>query len=331
MSSVRSRDGAYTFSVRATDAAGNVDATPATRSFTVDTVAPDTTITGGPTGATNVTSPSFTFTATKAGSTFECKLDGPGAATGTYVSCTSPRVVGPLADGAYTLSVRATDGLGNLDATAATRAFTVDTTAPDTTITGGPTGSITTTNPSFTFTATEAGSTFQCKLDTPGGAGTYATCTSPQAYTTTTLGAYTFSVRATDGVGNQDATPATRAFTVEAVATPTPTATPTATPTVTATPTATPTVTPTVTPTPTPTSTSVPTTVSGNVATTLSLTVEWRGGLLADDPGCRQRLPGLGRGHGHQHGRQRDAERRGPEQRVARVPAQRRPVRWRRR
>src|SRR6202012_3079309 len=33
-------DGSYTFSVRATDTAGNTDASPATRSFTVDTTAP---------------------------------------------------------------------------------------------------------------------------------------------------------------------------------------------------------------------------------------------------------------------------------------------------
>ena len=55
-------NGTYTFSVRARDLAGNLDASPAARSFTVDTVGPDTTITAGPTGPTNVTAPSFTFT-----------------------------------------------------------------------------------------------------------------------------------------------------------------------------------------------------------------------------------------------------------------------------
>ena len=211
-------DGTYTFSVRATDAAGNVDASPATRSFTVETAAPDTAITTGPTGSTNVASPSFAFTSTKAGSTFECKLDGPGATTGTYATCTSPRVLGPLANGSYTLSVRATDSLGTPDPTPATRSFTVDTAAPDTTITGGPTGTTTATSASFTFTSTEAGSTFECKLDTPAGTGTYAACTSPQAYTTTANGAYTFTVRATDAAGNVDASPATRAFTVDTAA-----------------------------------------------------------------------------------------------------------------
>ena len=206
--------GEHTFAVRAIDAAGNVDATPATRTFTVDTAAPDTTITGGPTGATSNASPSFTFEASKAGSTFECRLDGPGAATGTYVACTSPRAVGPLADGSYTFLVRATDTAGNVDPSPATRSFTVDTAAPDTTITSGPTGTITTNSASFGFTSPDAGATFECRLDTAA----YAACTSPQAYTSLADGEHTFSVRAKDAAGNVDGSPATRTFTVDTAA-----------------------------------------------------------------------------------------------------------------
>ena len=80
---------------------------------------------------------------------------------------------------------------------------------------GRPSGVTTGTAPSFTFAA-EAGATFECKLDTPAGAGSYAACTSPPAYTTTVNGAYTFSVRASDAAGNTDATPATRSFTITA-------------------------------------------------------------------------------------------------------------------
>ena len=39
-------DGTYTFCVRATDVAGNLDPTPATRTFTIDTTPPETTLTG---------------------------------------------------------------------------------------------------------------------------------------------------------------------------------------------------------------------------------------------------------------------------------------------
>ena len=125
-------------------------------------------------------------------------------------------------NGAYTFSVRAS-GPGGTDATPATRSFTVDTAAPETTITGGPT-------PSFTFTSSEANSTFACKLDTPSDAGSYASCTSPKAYTTTALGTYTFSVRATDAAGNIDATPATQSFTVVTPPTPTPSPSPSPSP-----------------------------------------------------------------------------------------------------
>jgi uncharacterized delta-60 repeat protein len=180
----------------------------------VDTVAPpDTTIDTGPSGPTRGTAPQFTFSASKAGSTFACKLDTP-AGAGNYASCSSPQAYTTTLNGPYTFSVRATDAAGNTDPTPATRTFTVDTIAPDTTITGGPTGQTKATTASFSFTA-DARSTFACRLDTPAGAGNYAPCSSPQTYTTTVKGAYTFSVRATDPAGNTDPTPAIRSFTVK--------------------------------------------------------------------------------------------------------------------
>ena len=191
-------DGSYTFTVRAKDAAGNVDQTPATRSFTVDTTAPETTIDSATTGASS----SFSFTS-EPGATFECKLDGPSGA-GTYATCTSPQTYTGLTDGAYTFSVRARDAAGNIDATPATRTFTVDTTAPQTTIDSGPTGTVSSTSAAFGFSS-EAGATFECKLDRPTGAGTFAACTSPQTYTGLTDGSYTFSVQAKDAAGNVDA------------------------------------------------------------------------------------------------------------------------------
>ncbi len=202
-------DGTYTFSVRATDTAGNVDATPATRSFTVDTVAPQTTIDSGPTGPTGGNAPSFGFSASET-STFECKLDGPGATVGTFVGCTTPRAFTGLADGTYTFSVRATDTAGNLDATPATRSFTVDTAAPDTTIDTGPTGTITVNSATFTFSSSEVD--IPVRLTQP-----FATCTSPFATGTLPDGTYTFNVRATDAAGNVDPTPATRTFTIDTV------------------------------------------------------------------------------------------------------------------
>ena len=127
-----------------------------------DTTPPDTTIVSGPSGSTSVTSASFSFSSSEAGSTFECKLDA-----GAFASCSSPKAYSGLGTGSHTFSVRATDAAGNTDASPATRAWTVtaaanDTTAPDTTISSGPSGSTNDPTPRITFASTEAGSTFAC-------------------------------------------------------------------------------------------------------------------------------------------------------------------------
>src|SRR5207244_2344854 len=83
-----------------------------------------------PSGLTNEASPSFSAGATEAGATFECKLDGPGAATGTYAGCSATKAYSGLSDGAYAFSVRAIDAAGNIDASPATRTFTLDATPP---------------------------------------------------------------------------------------------------------------------------------------------------------------------------------------------------------
>ena len=123
-------DGTYMFWVRATDVAGNTDASPATHAFIVDTAAPQTAIDEGPSGTISSGSGDFGLWSSEAASTFECSLDGPGSAVGSYTPCSSPQSYSSLADGSYTFSVRATDGAGNTDATPATRAFTVGTTQP---------------------------------------------------------------------------------------------------------------------------------------------------------------------------------------------------------
>lgn len=193
--------GAHTFAVAAVDAAGNADASPATRSFTVTTGAPDTTITAGG-GLTK--HPTFSFTSSFPGSTFECELDAFG-----FGPCTSPIDLTGLSDGSYTFSVRATAN-AQTDATPASVAFTVDTLAPSSTITGGPSGNTQNHTPTFQFHADDPQATFECKVDS----GNWNSCTSPKTIGHQDLGAHTFKVRATDLAGNVEAQPATRDFTV---------------------------------------------------------------------------------------------------------------------
>ncbi len=54
--------GSHTFQVQATDQAGNSDPTPASYSWTTDTIAADTNITSGPTGTITVNSATFNWT-----------------------------------------------------------------------------------------------------------------------------------------------------------------------------------------------------------------------------------------------------------------------------
>ncbi|HEX6596632.1 MAG TPA: FG-GAP-like repeat-containing protein [Acidimicrobiales bacterium] len=86
-----------------------------------------------------------------------------------------------------------------------------DTTPPETTISEGPSGTVSSATVTFSFSADEAQSTFACALD--GQA--YQPCASPTTYSELADGSHTFRVRATDPAGNTDPTPATRTFTTE--------------------------------------------------------------------------------------------------------------------
>jgi hypothetical protein len=205
--------GEHSFEVRASDAAGNVDPTPASRSWSVqgaDTTAPQTVIESGPASSTTGTSATFTFSSSEPGSSFACALDQAAPS-----ACTSPLSYTALASGPHRLRVHATDRSGNSDPTAAEWSWTIalaplDTTPPETTIDSGPTGTTSATSASFAFSANESDARFECSLD--GGA--WASCISPHALANLALGPHTFAVRAIDAAGNTDAAAAVREWTV---------------------------------------------------------------------------------------------------------------------
>jgi hypothetical protein len=90
----------------------------------------------------------------------------------------------------------------------------IDRSAPDTTISGGPSGTVTSSDASFTFAASESGATFACSLD----GGGFQSCSSPQTYSGLSDGTHSFQVRSTDAAGNSDSSPAARSWTVRAAA-----------------------------------------------------------------------------------------------------------------
>ena len=194
-------DGKHVMRARAKDRAGNVDPTPARWSWRID-LPPQTTITEGPSGPSASTSAAFRFSSNDTAAIFQCKLDDR-----SWSSCSSGRTYTGLPQGSHTFKVRAKDSAGTNDPSPAERTWKVDTVSPNTTIKSV---SVSGKSATFSFSASEAGGTFECRLD--GGA--WRGCSSPTSYGGLKHGNHSFRVRAIDAAGNRDATPALRSFSI---------------------------------------------------------------------------------------------------------------------
>jgi Big-like domain-containing protein/purple acid phosphatase-like protein len=213
-------DGPHTFQVRAIDAAQNPDQSPASSDFTVDTAppaAPQITDTD-PNSPANDNNPKVKGTAA-AGSTVKlyktAGCTGAPVDSGSAAQFASPGLAASVADNTTTsFRATATDAAGNASPCSAARNYVEDSTAPETTITGGPSGSTTDNTPTFTFTSSESGSTFRCRFDSQA----FGPCSGPGAShtpaTPLSSGVHSFEVRAIDRAKNPDPTPAKRTFTV---------------------------------------------------------------------------------------------------------------------
>jgi hypothetical protein len=189
-------EGAHAFSVEVATGAGQP--TPTTYDWTVDLTPPTTQVTARPPALTNSTTATFTFTSPDPTAAFRCSLNGAAAQP-----CTSPVMYSGLGDATRSLLIQAVDPAGNVDPTAQPIVWTVDSTPPDTAI-ANPGNLVAKDVVVFSFTSTEAGSTFQCAF----GNAPFAACTSPLAVDVPGSGAHVFEVRAIDGAGNVDPTPA---------------------------------------------------------------------------------------------------------------------------
>src|SRR5206468_3168887 len=235
-------DGSHTFLVRATDQAGNTDASAASYTWKVDTAAPSSTVSFPVSGGSYNTSGWNAGCATNglcgtysdatsgvqkveisirqgAGNYWSAGSFSSGSEVWNTISLSGgnwsymfPASSFP-ADGSYTIRVKATDNAGNAESPSS-RSFTIDRAAPDTSITANPSNPSNSTNASFSFTSTEGGSTFECQI----AGGGYGSCTSPKSYSSLSEGSHTFTVRATDAAANTDATPASYTWTVDSVA-----------------------------------------------------------------------------------------------------------------
>ncbi len=107
----------------------------------------------------------------------------------------------PKPDGKYTVRVRATDQIGNINRgkTQKTLSFVINTDGPPTpTITSGPANPTPTTSATLSFTDSGAGVTYQCNLDGLG----WHPCSSPATYSGLSVGDHVFQVRAVNNAGD---------------------------------------------------------------------------------------------------------------------------------
>ncbi len=187
------RDGLHRFHVVAVD--GQEQSQVASRTFTVDTTGPKTTISSGPAdgSASSDPSPSFGFGASEPGSTFRCRLDG-----GGFAPCSSPHAIGPLADGTHAFAVRAIDAVGNPGAIAS-RSFTIDTAAPRLRIKGPSRVETTRRKASVAFVLKASEQVdFECRITSKR----FGACSSHYRTPKLADGPHTLKVKATDRAGN---------------------------------------------------------------------------------------------------------------------------------
>jgi hypothetical protein len=125
-------EGAHTFAARAIDAAGNVDATPAAYTWTVDTVVPATPpAPTTPATITSTTRPAVSGTA-EAGSTVTIYVDGVavGTATADGAGRWSYTMADALSEGAHGITITSRDAAGNTSPRSSALTITIDMTAP---------------------------------------------------------------------------------------------------------------------------------------------------------------------------------------------------------
>jgi hypothetical protein len=197
-------DGTYTFSVRATDAAGNTGPA-ATQVHVLDRVAPEPpVVTGSPGPLGNGRAPAWGFTA-ETGAVLECRFDGGTAPLVDWADCQSPRGfdLAGQPDGPYAFVVRATDAAGNQSGETVS-GYELDTTPGAVQIlTGpGPLGRLRT--PAWTF-AGEGAVAIECRLSVREAAvADWQPCATPRGFDLVGQadGVFRFAARATDAAGN---------------------------------------------------------------------------------------------------------------------------------
>jgi Ca2+-binding RTX toxin-like protein len=210
-------------SAKSVDAANNESACSTSIAYVEDSAGPATpTISDSdPNSPANDNSPEIKGTvAGSEGTTVRLftssDCSGSPVASGTEAAFEGAGITVAVADNSTTqLRAIANDGPGNNSACSSAFSYVEDSSAPETTISSGPSNAATNdATPTFEFASSESGSSFECRVDE----GAFGPCSGPGAsHTTDQLadGLHTFEVRAIDGAGNADGSPASAAFFVQ--------------------------------------------------------------------------------------------------------------------
>ncbi|MGA7396251.1 MAG: PKD domain-containing protein, partial [Solirubrobacterales bacterium] len=157
-----------------------------------------TTFTQEAAALSNEKSPTFEFSSDTPPATYECRVDG-----GSWSSCTSPRTLNNLPDGAHTFEVRASH-FASVGVVASATPFTIDTAKPVVSIDSAPDALIGTgvTEGTVEFSADDPTVDFSCRYD-GSGSDPFEPCISPKELTWAAAdGDHKFEVKAVDDLGN---------------------------------------------------------------------------------------------------------------------------------
>ncbi len=160
-------DGDYTFEVVGIDAAGRVDPTPATRSFTITSSGPLVSIDGHPAVAQRSGEVSFSFSSPVAGAAFDCRLSLAVGPRADWEPCSGSAGYQDLEDGAWSFEVRAQlPGTQTWTSPPAEWLVRVDRAGPSFVLAEGPANFTSSHEASFLFVPTEGvDGAITCRLD----------------------------------------------------------------------------------------------------------------------------------------------------------------------
>ncbi len=215
-------DGAYVLSITGIDRAGNVDATPLSFSFTVDSSGPDTSALQLPAPRGKLTSFDIDVKVdgAEAGSySHTLTRNGASVSGGNDVAASTNLVLTGLTEGTYLLRITGRDAAGNIDTSPLAVSFLIDLTPPNTTATGLPlsNSNAASLNVTVLIDGTNLGS-YDYVLERAGVVVDGQTGVDASLHILSSAlidGAYTLTVTGRDEALNADPTPLIATFTLD--------------------------------------------------------------------------------------------------------------------